>query len=196
MDQITQDWIENKIKELLEGYLLQGVIVRPVYNAECVNNYDNEASVDVSAWQKKEFILNIFSSFENLQRVDRELVLRHELFHIKDVMDPSFGYKGGLCASGEFEGNLANLIWEILIDMRLKRNGFKILEYPNERIYEFKKFLSQKWNEYQNEFNIDLLEIEKLLIVNTGGSIYSNIIAYVEREKERLLDFMTKLSIN
>lgn len=59
--------------------------------------------------------------------------LRHELYHIQDMLDPAFGYPGPSAASCGPEASLCRerygLLWDITIDGRLARRFESITEY-------------------------------------------------------------------
>lgn len=67
---------------------------------------------------------------ETLSASDRALaVLRHELFHVADMLDPEFGYQPRLTSSGAgsprdlLVRNRYRALWDALIDGRLARLG-------------------------------------------------------------------------
>src|SRR5262249_35683272 len=76
---------------------------------------------------------------------ERELgaFLRHELTHLHDMVDPAFGYRPELPASGSFMNQdcLAReryrLLWDVSIDGRLTRAGRQTIAAKDQRWSEF-----------------------------------------------------------
>lgn len=117
-----------------------------------------EAQVSLEYWESNKFEVSIYPSFFGLEN---DFVLRHEIMHIKDVMDPDFVYDGNL---QEFDGldkyqNLYNTIWEITIDMRLEKEGHKPVIDFAERLLGY---LDRHWPGYQDRFPLSLSAIKEL----------------------------------
>lgn len=195
---MDKNWIDKKIVELKDEICLQANVSLPLeYQLKDDFLSKTEASVAIDGWRMRIFPIAIFPSFFRLRNEKaKENVLRHELMHIKDALDPKFNYDGGLSVTGEFSGNLSNLIWEISIDMRLKKKGFETLLTYEDRINDFKEFLRTPphgYPEYESSFELDLSQIEQ--IVKNNKLTCSTIKNMVESELDKRNNFMARLSV-
>jgi hypothetical protein len=73
------------------------------------------------------------------------LLLRRELLHIADMLDPAFGYRPRLASTGR--GPLADrlladryrVVWDVVVDGRLARMGRAPSSMRQERLQEFRR---------------------------------------------------------
>ena len=81
------------------------------------------------------------------ERLEHELelapFLRHELMHLRDMLDPGFGYRPDLAMSGRIQSqhSLAReryrLLWDVSIDGRISRTGKPTVATRDQRWSEF-----------------------------------------------------------
>lgn len=162
--------IEEKAKELQRYYCPNVTIVYEYPTSS--KGKDIVAEVDLVDMKKDKcnFPLRIYPSFYNLNSaIQEEFILRHEFMHLKDALNPTFEFDYEfLCvvynSTPSFEAELAKSIWDISIDMRLKREGYRGgLDY-NERIRDFKEgYLNKFWKEHKNKFCFDLNSVKVMV---------------------------------
>ncbi len=71
-----------------------------------------------------------------------DIVLRHELMHIRDILNPDFKFDLEYLYSGDTKEKIKEIamvqgIWDLCIDLRLEQANFKGVYSVDERIRDF-----------------------------------------------------------
>lgn len=113
--------------------------IRVVAVSRAMRRRDEEA--DLNAGKD---VVGVKVRSERLHDTDAaQRFLRHELMHVQDMLDEGFGYDltvgfGGLLPGlVEIVRNRYRLLWDIFIDARIERNGWKSVSGREKRWAEF-----------------------------------------------------------
>ncbi len=123
---------EKILKEILDEFPLINNRIKKIYFLRAIKEEiadlttDDEFQGEKSDKQPDTVIARLSAdSFSNIEHLN--MVTRHELMHIHDMLDENFGYKLILPALPPLEKTLVinkyRIIWDIYIDTRILRNG-------------------------------------------------------------------------
>lgn len=136
----------------------------------------------------KKVIIRLYSD-QFIEGKEIYKVLRHELMHVSDMLDESFGYRAELFHCSPMEERIIRdryrLFWDIHVDGRLEREGRETIATKEDRKKEFVSFFSKipektrdliferMWSGKEpltHDKMVDLSRDVKRLIVATTGS--------------------------
>lgn len=102
-----------------------------------------------------------------LDRPFLEGMLRHELVHISDMLDPEFEYSpgpvlGGACGTeNDLIRDRFSVLWNLYVSSRIQRKGFQSLVSPGRQRRDFDKTFSFWSEKKRNQVFEDLLNRDR-----------------------------------
>ena len=151
--------LEKIIKEVRKEYCFDSIKIDVSIN--------DESGVGLAELSYNDYKNNIFNiifyrPIEEKNIKEKEIIVRHELMHLQDVIDSKFSFdyeyiKGNIVCSGDdrlkkqFEIKLVKLFWDISIVMRLKKRSS--IDDPYDIDHRINDFISANSGSFKCRFN-------------------------------------------
>ncbi|MFN3532075.1 MAG: hypothetical protein ACK41Q_06105 [Candidatus Brocadia sp.] len=121
----------------LEGKVLGGVVIKAQNPFDEGSNLTKGPSEEAS--RKKVTIKVLSERFQDIPFLKK--VIRHELMHVSDMVDESFGYRDERLGCNPMEESIIrerySTFWDIFVDSRLIRKGKETISDKESRNREF-----------------------------------------------------------
>jgi len=121
----------------VENLISGGVVVKArSHHDECI---DLVRGLDDKADKYRIKIKLLSERFHNIPYLQK--LMRHEIMHVLDMLDASFGYKNEFLGGSPLEQNIIrerySTFWDIFVDSRLLRSGKETIGSKDARFEEF-----------------------------------------------------------